>query len=115
MLITLALAVWLASIAYRNRDRLQVRHVAWENNGPYCTVKCEIWNPRDQPVTAMARMRLVSYGGEESALGPSVGAEHEFAYRIDAHSHVKIQEVLRRIPSGEPEVRAYAIPHVGDR
>lgn len=108
--VALALAIWLASTAYRNRNNPQVRHLAWENDGPTCTVNCEIWNPQEQPITVKAFMRLVSPGGVDAGLGPLIGAEQEFVYQIGAKSHLKIQEDLRRINPGKPEVRLLVIP-----
>jgi len=110
--VALVLLLWLASIAYRNRNNPQVRHLSWKKNGPICTVECELWNPQDRPVYVRTTMRVVNLTDGES---PTMwGEEKEFIYQIDAKSHLKVKEQLRHFPSGTPEVRAFLIPPPAD-
>ena len=50
----------LASVAFRNQDRPQVRRLVWEYDGPTCTVEYELWNPQDQPVYTRTLTRMAT-------------------------------------------------------
>lgn len=101
--------LWLASVSYRNRGNPRVHNVTWETEGGQCQVACQIWNPQTQPVQVRTTIRLISLGGEETALGPSIGRESVFHYQIDARSSLEIKETVPAFPSGEPEVRAFLV------
>ncbi len=102
-IVALALGLWLASAAYRNRGTPQVRQLSWENG----TLECELWNSQDQPVYVRTLMRLVYSGCEESGTQVQFSEEKEIYYHIAAKSHLKVKEQLPANIFGKPEVRVF--------
>ncbi len=110
--VALVLAVWLASVAYRNRDNPQVRHLRWDYDGPTCIVEYEIWNPRNQPVYARTLTRLVTDGSEDGR-GVLFGNEKEVTFHMEARSQIKVKEHLQSQIFGKPEVRVFLVAGPG--
>ena len=105
-LIAVGLLLWLASVAYRNQEKPQVRQLSWEYDGPTCTVEYALWNPQDQPVYARTFTRLVTEGSEHGA-GVMFGAEQEEIHYLAAGSQVQIKRQLHGQAYGHPEVLVF--------
>ena len=102
-LVVVGLLLWLASMAYRNQGKPQVRRLTWENDGPTCTVNYVLWNPQNQPVYARTLTRLVTDGSEHGA-GVLFGEQQEEIHYLDAKSQIQVKRQLHGQSYGQPEV-----------
>ena len=105
-LVIVGLLVWLASIAYRNQGKPQVRRLTWQFDGPTCTVAYELWNPQNQPVYARTLTRMIT-DGSEHGMGVLFGDQQEEIHHLAARSQVRVERQLRAQSYGQPEVLVF--------